>query len=147
MRFDSLRHGLVGVLLALAFAAPAAAQEMSSVPDHLIGMVGDWRLEQEDPALPFCPLLFTEDETEGGWIVNVPEPCGAPYPAASSIAVWNVDDNDGSVVLLDAAGALTLRLYEGEDGLFQTGADVTPPLYLVIPWDEGGTGGEVGDEF
>ncbi len=147
MRFDSLRLFLTGAILSCGLAAPALAQEMSSVPDQFIGMVGDWRLEQEDPALPFCALLFTEDQTEFGWMVSVPEPCAAPYPAASDLAVWNVDADDGSVVLYDADGNETLRLFEGEDGLFQTGEGVVPPLYLVLPWDEDGTGGEAGDEL
>lgn len=146
MRFESSRRFLSGALLCLALAAPAAAQEMSSVPDHLIGMVGDWRLEQEDPALPGCGLLFTEDETPNGWAVSVPDPCPAPYPAADAMVVWNVDD-DGAVLLLDAAGHVTLRLFEGEDGLFQTGEGVVPAFYLVLPWDEDGTGGEAGDDL
>lgn len=148
MRFDSARRLTLAAALALA-VAPAAAQELelSSVPEHLLAMVGDWRLEQEDPALPACAVTLTEDATDGGWAVALPQPCGAPYPAAGQLAAWNVDEENGSVMLMDAAGRVTLRLFEGEDGLFMTGDDVAPTLYLVLPWDADGFGGEAGDEI
>jgi len=132
----------------LLFAAGAAvAQEIpeSSVPEQLLGMVGDWRLEQEDPALPVCTLTFTEEQRNGGWAIIVPEPCPAPYPTAAALAVWNIDEADGSVTILDATGLVTMRLLEGEDGLFHT--TDTPALYLVLPWDDDGTGGEMGEEI
>jgi hypothetical protein len=119
----------------------------STVPEQLIGMVGDWRLEQEDQSLPPCIVNFTEDQVPGGWAVTVPEPCPAPYPAAASLAIWSVDEADGAVVILDASGAQVLRLVEGEDGLFHTMEGVVPAFYLVLPWDEDGTGGEVGEEI
>jgi hypothetical protein len=119
----------------------------STVPEQLIGMVGDWRLEQEDQSLPPCILTFTEDQVEGGWTVTVPQPCPAPYPVGSSLAVWSVDESDGAVVISNSTGAPVLRLVEGEDGLFHTVDGTTPTFYLVLPWDEDGTGGEVGEEI
>lgn len=49
------------------------------------------------------------------------------------------------MVILDAAGGETLRILEDEDGLFITATQ--PPLYLMMPYDAEGTGGEIGDEF
>lgn len=145
MRFDS-RLAAAAAILACGTIG-ALAQEASSVPDHLLGMVGHWRLEQEDQSLPICGLVFTEDERLGGWAIELPEPCPAPFPPVQSFVAWNVDDNDGSVLILDAAGNETLRLFEGEDGLFVTADGVLPAFYLMLPWDADGTGGEVGDEF
>lgn len=144
MRFDS--RSAIAAALAL-MTVPALAQDVSPVPEHLLGMVGDWRLEQEDQTLPVCGLVFNEDVAPGGWTVTVPEPCPAPFPPASAMSAWNVDGENGSVVLLDAAQNVTLRLFEGEDGLFVTGDDTTPAFYLMLPWDDDGTGGEIGDEF
>ncbi len=143
MRFDVV--GLAAGLALLAAAGPLAAQEVSSVPDHLLGMVGDWRLEQEDQSLPTCALTFTEDAAPGGWALALPAVCPPPFPPASAMTAWTVDDTDGSVILLDAAGGETLRLLEDEDGLFITAT--APHLYLMMPYDAEGTGGEIGDEF
>jgi hypothetical protein len=128
----------------LAFASPSAAQE-STVPEHLLGMIGDWRLEQEDQSLPICGLRFTEDQSIGGWAIEVPEPCPAPFPPPDSFAAWNIDDSDGAVLILDAERQVVLRLFEDEDGLFVTGEGVAPRFYLMLPYDEDGTGGEAGD--
>lgn len=143
MRFDSV--GFAAGLALLASAAPLAAQEFSSVPDHLLGMVGDWRLEQEDQSLATCALTFTEDAAPGGWALVLPAACPAPFPPASAMAAWTVDDTDGSVIILDAAGGETLRILEDEDGLFITAT--RPPLYLMMPYDAEGTGGEAGDDL
>ena len=144
MRFDSaLRLASLGAVL---FATPILAQE-STVPDHLIGMVGDWRLEQEDQSLPICALKFTEDQLVGGWAIELPAPCPAPFPLAASFAAWNVDEENGTVLILDADRKIVLSLLEGEDGLFATPEGQLPAFYLMLPYDEEGTGGEVGDVF
>lgn len=145
MRFDTRLR--LAAVLALAASTAAFAQEQSPVPEHLLGMVGDWRLEQEDQTLPVCGLTFTEDVANGGWAVTIPEPCPPPFPPADAIVAWNVDEENGAVLLLDASQKVTLRLFEGEDGLFLTGEGVLPAFYLMLPWDDDGTGGEVGDEF
>ena len=144
MRFDS-RLAAAALILGLA-PLPTLAQEVT-VPEHLLGMVGDWRLEQEDQSLPVCGLKFTEEQSLGGWAIELPEPCPAPFPPADSFVAWNVDDNDGSVLIIDAERNVVLRLLEGEDGLFVTPEGQFPAFYLMLPWDEDGTGGEAGDEF
>jgi hypothetical protein len=128
--------GLTGPALAQADAAP------STVPEELQGMLGPWNLEQEDPSLPKCALNLTDTQITGGWAVEVPDPCPAPYPAATSLSAWNIDPNDGSVTLLDSAGNVTLRLFEDEDGLYDTSPDTTPRFYLLPPYDEDDSGGE-----
>jgi hypothetical protein len=128
--------------MALAFlAVPAAAQE-STVPEHLIGMVGNWRLEQEDQSLPVCALIFTEEQSIGGWAIELPAPCPAPFPPAGAFVAWNVDETDGSVLILNAERQVTLRLFEDEDGLYVTGPNEQPAFYLMLPFDEDGSGGE-----
>ena len=142
MRFDS------AIALGFALAAitvPALAQDISSVPEHLLGMVGDWRLEQEDQSLPTCALTFTEDQSIGGWQIHLPEPCPLPFPSANAFTAWNVDP-DGAVVITDGERNLVLRLIEGEDGLFMTEPGILPAFYLMLPWDEDGMGGEAVDE-
>ncbi|MBI4923896.1 MAG: AprI/Inh family metalloprotease inhibitor [Devosia nanyangense] len=131
-------------ILAAFAAAPALAQDSpaSSVPPELQGMIGDWNLEQEDVALPKCAITFTEDQAIGGWAAVIPEPCPAPYPVAAALAAWNVDPEDGSVLLLDAERHVTLRLFEDEDGLYDTDPAVVPRFYLTVPYDEDGAGGE-----
>jgi hypothetical protein len=147
-----MKH-LAAVALLAALILPASAQDdavsvpppqdpNASVPDELLGMLGPWNLEQEDPAQPGCPLNFTATQVSGGWIVEVPDPCPAPYPGSASLAVWNVDAEDGSVLLLDSAGTVTLRLFEDEDGLYDTGPDRPPRYYLLPPYDADGSGGE-----
>ena len=135
---------LFATILAAFAALPALAQDTpaSTVPPELQGMIGDWNLEQEDPALPKCAIALTEDEAIGGWAVVVPEPCPAPYPAAAALAAWNVDPEDNSVIFLDAERQVTLRLLEDEDGLYDTDPAVTPRFYLTTPYDEDGAGGE-----
>ncbi|MEO8758956.1 MAG: AprI/Inh family metalloprotease inhibitor [Devosia sp.] len=148
MRFVSGRVRLALVLVALT-AAPVFAQDssassepQSTVPPELQGMVGDFILEQEDESLPKCPLTLTDQETIGGWAVEVPETCPAPYPAADQFLAWNIDPNDGSVIFLNAERKVTMRLFEDEDGLYDTDPAVEPRFYLLSPYDEDGTGGE-----
>ena len=146
-----IRLILGGARLAVAFAAlaimPVAAQDTSSeaqstVPEELQGMIGDFILEQEDESLPKCPLTFTDQEAVGGWAIEVPEACPAPYPPADQFVAWNIDEADGSVILLNAERKVTMRLFEDEDGLYDTDPNVTPRFYLLSPYDEDGTGGE-----
>ncbi|MEO6014121.1 MAG: AprI/Inh family metalloprotease inhibitor [Devosia sp.] len=143
MRFESAV--LVASAIALLFAAPVLAQD-STVPEHLQGMVGDWRLEQEDQTLPICALKFSDEEAIGGWAIEVPEVCPAPYPPSDSLVAWNVDDSDGSVIILDAERNVVLRLFEDEDGLYDTDPAVQPRFYLLYPYDDDGSGGEAGDD-
>lgn len=142
-----MRSAIVTALVALAgIAGQSLAQEISSVPEHLLGMVGDWRLEQEDQTLPACALTFTEDQTAAGWQVHLPEPCPLPFPSASSMVAWNVDELTGAVLVTDAEGNVILRLIEAEDGLFSTEPGVVPAFYLMLPYDQDGMGGEAADE-
>jgi hypothetical protein len=127
-------------------AGQSVAQEISSVPEDLLGMVGDWRLEQEDQTLPSCALTFTEDQSIGGWQIHLPEPCPLPFPSANSLVAWNVEDTTGAVVITDAEGDVVLRLIEGEDGLFMTEPGAVPAFYLMLPYDQDGMGGEAADE-
>jgi hypothetical protein len=137
---------ILPVLVLAALAAPAVAQDVSTVPENLLGMVGDWRLEQEDQSLPACALTFTEDQADSGWLIELPEACPAPFPAAAAFTAWSIDEEDGAVLITGAAGELTLRLVEGEDGLFHTQPGVLPAFYLMLPYDEDGLGGEVPDQ-
>jgi hypothetical protein len=131
------------IFAALAGSALAQAEtQPSTVPEELQGMLGPWNLEQEDPSLAKCALNLTDAQVAGGWTVEVPDPCPAPYPAADAIAVWNIDPNDGSVTLLDSTGKVTLRLFEDEDGLYDTDPETTPRFYLLPPYDEDDSGGE-----
>jgi hypothetical protein len=138
---------LMGVALALG-AAPAFAQDeaQSTVPEQFIGMVGDWILEQEDASLPRCAITLTDQDSIGGWAIEMPEPCPAPYPPADALVAWNVIDTDGSVTFIDAERRVTLRLFEDEDGLFTTDPSLVPRFYLLMPWDEEGAGGEADAE-
>lgn len=146
MRFVSMAAaGIVVAGIALAgFASAAFAQDISTVPEHLLGMVGDWRLEQEDQTLPTCALTFTEDQTNAGWLIHLPEPCPLPFPSANSLVSWNVDA-DGAVIVTDGVGNEVLHLIEGENGLYMTEPGILPAFYLMLPYDEDGMGGEVGD--
>lgn len=143
MRFDSI--AALGLALALA-TTPVLALEESTVPEHMLGMVGDWRLEQEDQSLPACALTFTEDQSVGGWQIHLPEPCPAPFPPADAFVAWNIDASDGAVLITDGTRNLVLRLIEGEDGLYMTEPGILPAFYLMLPYDEDGLGGEVPDQ-
>lgn len=140
--------GLAFVLAALP-ATPAipqdntASSEQSTVPPELQGLVGDFILEQEDESLPKCPITFTDQQSIGGWAVELPEACPAPYPPAGSLVSWNVNPDDGSILLMDGERRLVMQLFEDEDGLYDTDPSVTPRFYLLSPYDEDGTGGEV----
>ena len=46
------------------------------------------------------------------------------------------------VYFLDAERKVVMRLFEDEDGLYDTDPNVTPRFYLMAPYDEDGTGGE-----
>lgn len=142
MRFFSAGLRLLAVVLSLA-AAPALAQEQPApLPDDVNGMVGDFILEQEDQSLPKCPITLSDQEALGGWAVQLPETCAAPYPAADQLVAWNIDQTDGSIILLNAERKVVMRLFEDEDGLYDTAPDVQPRFYLMAPYDEDGTGGE-----
>ena len=125
----------------------ALALEESSVPEQLLGMVGDWRLEQEDQSLPTCAVTFTEDQSIGGWQIVLPEPCPAPFPPADAFVAWNVDSETGAILITDGLRNEVLRLIEAEDGLFATEPGIEPAFYLMLPFDEDGMGGEVPDEY
>jgi hypothetical protein len=144
MRFPSW---LLAAALLAAPAATAHAQDESTVPEELLGMVGEWRLEQEDQNLPICALTFTDQESIGGWAVELPQPCPPPFPPADAMTTWSVDSEDGSVLILDLERNVTLRLLEDEDGLFVTPEGQLPAFYLMLPWDAEGTGGEMGDDL
>ena len=132
---------------ALACGTAAFALEESSVPEQLLGMVGDWRLEQEDQSLPTCAVTFTEDQSIGGWQIVLPEPCPAPIPPADSFVAWNVDSETGAILITDGLRNEVLRLIEAENGLFVTEPGIEPAFYLMLPYDEDGMGGEVPDEY
>ncbi|MBN9305630.1 MAG: hypothetical protein BGO82_03955 [Devosia sp. 67-54] len=145
------RGALAAIALLALAAGPAAAadssssaasDEQSTVPEELQSMVGDFVLAQEDETLPTCPIRFTDQQAIGGWAVEMPAPCPAPYPSADQIAAWNVDESDGSVLLMDATRKVVMRLFEDEDGLFDTDPNVEPRFYLLAPYDEDGSGGE-----
>ncbi|MEP7241647.1 MAG: AprI/Inh family metalloprotease inhibitor [Devosia sp.] len=138
-----LALALAAVLAGGAMALAQNASEPSSVPDYLQGLVGDWALAQEDETLPTCPLMLTDQQTTGGWAIEVPEPCTATYPSAEALTAWNIDETDGSVLLLDAQQHVTLRLLEDEDGLYDTDPTAPGPrLYLLAPYADNGEGGE-----
>ncbi|HWA19997.1 MAG TPA: AprI/Inh family metalloprotease inhibitor [Devosia sp.] len=126
--------------MAGAFAllsAPAFAQDF---PEELYGMLGDWVIAQDDAEAPGCAVHLLESGAIGGYAIELPDPCPAPFPPADSLAAWNIDSSDGSVILLDAERHVVLRFFEEEDGLFATDPAATPPmLYLLpqMPEDEG----------
>jgi hypothetical protein len=127
-----------------SLAAPAAGDN-STVPDEFQNMVGDWSLAQQDDSLPKCPLTFTDQPSAGGWTVVIPDSCPAPYPAADQLAAWTIDPADNSVELLDAKGNVTLKLFEDEDGLYDTDPSTDPRFYLLAPYEQNGNGGEDDD--
>lgn len=142
-------------LALLLGVAPALAQSSSVpegtppapdsvVPEDLQPFVGDWLLEQEDESAPRCPIRLLDAEAIGGYAVELPEPCPAPYPA-DRIAAWNVDETN-AVLLLDAERHVVIRLEEDEDGLYDTPEGSTPRFYLLSPYDEDGAGGEQDSE-
>ena len=137
---------LTATIIVLTLTTSALAQDISTVPEQLLGMVGDWRLEQEDQSLPVCPLTFTEDQSIGGWRIELHETCPPPFPPADSFVAWNVDSTDGAVLITDGLRNTVLRLVEGENGLYMTAPGVLPAFYLMLPYDEDGMGGEAADE-
>jgi hypothetical protein len=140
-----MRTTLITFALA-TLLTPSPAQETSTVPESLLGMVGDWRLEQEDQSLPTCALTFTEDQTDAGWFITLPEPCPLPFPSPNQFHTWNIDDADGAVLIVDASGNEVLHLAEAENGLYATEPGVLPAFYLMLPYDEDGMGGEIGED-
>mgnify|MGYP001552555986 FL=1 len=138
----ALMRGALAVSPVLAQDQSASSQQ-STVPEELQGLVGDFILEQEDESLPKCPISFTDQQSIGGWQIVLPETCPAPYPPAESLLSWNVDESDGSIILMDGERHVVMRLFEDEDGLYDTDPSVTPRFYLLSPYDDGGTGGEV----
>ena len=149
-------RGLAAASLILMLAAwPAVAEdaassadpltsssEESTVPEELQAMVGDFTLAQEDDTLPTCPIRLTDRQSIGGWQIELPETCPAPYPSADQLLSWNVDESDGSILFMDGERKVVMRLFEDEDGLFDTDPNVTPRFYLLAPYDEDGAGGE-----
>ena len=121
-------------------AAPSS--EQSTVPEELQSLVGDFTLAQEDESLPTCPIRLTDRQSVGGWQIEMPETCPAPYPSADQLVSWNVDDSDGSILLMNGDRKVVMKLFEDEDGLYDTDPAVTPRFYLLAPYDEDGAGGE-----
>jgi hypothetical protein len=149
MRAGLLVAGALAILAAppalaqdASSTAPDAASAESTVPDQLQDMVGDFVLTQDDDNLPTCPVTLTDQQVAGGWAIEVPETCPAPYPAAGRLVAWNVDDADGSVTFLDADRQVVLRLFQDDDGVFDTDPGVSPRFFLLPPYAENGTGGE-----
>jgi len=151
------RGALAAILLAAMAAAPALAagtdasssappadssSAESTVPDDLQALVGDFVLGQEDDTLPTCAITLTDQEAIGGWAIQMPASCPAPYPAADELMAWNVDASDGSVIFLNAERKVVMRLFEDEDGLYDTDPDKQPHFYLLSPIEQDGTGGE-----
>lgn len=138
------RVGRIGAVIGVLWACPALAQEASAsgLPDEVQSYAGDWVLQQEDANAPTCPVTFTDRPAAGGWAVNVPDACPAPFPAPSALAVWNIDSDDGSILIMDGAQHVTLRLLSDPDGYYATSEDSPPRFYLVAPYDENGEGGE-----
>jgi Protease inhibitor Inh len=147
-----MRNRLVGALrlaltLGALIAAPALAQDTSSsssatMAADLESYAGDWLLQQEDTNAPTCAVTFTDQPVAGGWAISVPDACPAPFPAASALAVWSVDDSDGSITIMDANQGVTMKLLSDPDGYYATDEATNPRLYLVAPVDPDGAGGE-----
>ena len=123
-------------------AMDTSSEEQSTAPEELQSFVGDFILEQEDESLPKCPITFTDQQSIGGWQIVLQEACPAPYPPADKLLSWNVDESDGSILLMDGERNVVMRLLEDEDGLYDTDPNVSPRFYLLQPYDEDGTGGE-----
>jgi hypothetical protein len=123
-------------------SAPASDASASSLPEEVQSYAGDWVLQQEDANAPTCALTFTDHAVAGGWAVTAPEACPSPFPAASALAVWNIDSEDGSILIMDAAQHVTLRLLSDPDGYYATTEDTPPRFYLVAPYEQDGEGGE-----
>ena len=149
------RGALAAILLAALASGPALAANVTSsappsdassaestVPDDLAGLVGDFVLGQEDDTLPTCAITLTDQEAIGGWAIQMPAACPAPYPAADELMAWNVDSSDGSVIFLNAERKVVMRLFEDEDGLYDTDPDKQPHFYLLSPVEQDGNGGE-----
>jgi Protease inhibitor Inh len=148
-----MRSRFVGVLLFAAAlvslaSGPALAQSSdpsassTNLPDDLQSFAGDWELQQEDASAPTCAVSFTDQQVAGGWAITVPDACPAPYPAASALAVWAVDESDGSIIVMDANQKITMRLLADPEGFYATDEDSTPRFYLVTPQETDAAGGE-----
>lgn len=148
-----MRTGLPGALLGAAImvalaAGPALSQDASSsaagpsLPDEMMGYMGDWALDQDDDKLPKCPISLTDQAVAGGWAIQVMDLCPAPYPDAKSLVAWTLDDSDGAIVVHDADQKVVMRLLPDSDGIFDTGEGTSPRFYLLPPYDVDSTGGE-----
>jgi hypothetical protein len=133
--------------IAMLGAGPAMAQSSATsastaLPEDLQSFAGEWELQQEDASAPTCAVNFTDQQVPGGWAIGVPDACPAPFPAASALAIWSVDDADGSIVILDADQRVTMRLLADPEGFYATSEDTPPRFYLVTPAQSDGAGGE-----
>ena len=149
MRSRLARLLRLAAALVLLGAGPAAAQSSAqsssaapSLPEDLQSYAGDWELQQEDANAATCAVTFTDQQVPGGWAITVPNPCPAPFPAASALTVWSVDETDGSIIVLDASQKVTMRLLADPEGFYATDEDTTPRFYLVTPQETDGAGGE-----
>jgi hypothetical protein len=147
MRSRFAASGRLAAAILLFAINPALAQlsdpsASTALPEDLQSYAGDWELQQEDANAPTCAMSFTDQQVAGGWAISLPDACPAPFPPASALAVWAVDESDGSIIVMDASQKATMRLLADPEGFYATDEDSQPRFYLVTPQESDGPGGE-----
>ena len=125
-----LRAGLLALLLGIAGAGRAHAQDAPAVFDAAKEMVGTWEMSNADRDRR-CTMTFSTDAVPGGLKLALDQGCAAVFPMLKDVAAWNIAPS-GPLRLLDPKGNAALELTEVESGIYE-GERRGEGLYFLQP--------------
>jgi Protease inhibitor Inh len=124
------RTGLIALLVGIAVAGGARAQDAPATFDAAKEMVGTWEISNADRDRR-CTVTFSTDAAPGGLKLALDQGCATVFPMLKDVVVWNVVPN-GPLRLLDPKGNAALELTEVESGIYE-GERRGEGLYFLQP--------------
>src|ERR1700722_9807198 len=100
--------GLLALLLGIAGAGRAQAQDAAPAFDAAKEMVGTWEMSNADRDRR-CTMTFSTDAVPGGLKLVLDQGCATVFPMLKDVVVWNIAPS-GPLRLLDAKGNAALDL-------------------------------------
>ena len=105
---------LAALALAMAGAAPARAQDASTLKKD---MIGQWELSTTERSKT-CVVTLKGDSSPQGFKLELEPACAAALPFTKDISAWSIKGLD-IVRLQDGAGGAVIDFTEVESGIFE----------------------------
>lgn len=116
----------VGLLLLLAGLAPAAAQDVKTLQQD---MIGQWELATTDRSKT-CVVTMKSDAAPQGFRLELEPACATALPFTKDITAWSIKGLGDIVRLQSAAGESVIDFTEVETGIFE-GLRTNEGVYIL----------------